>query len=239
MLGSTAASEFATPNLDRFAHERDALHPPRHRFAALHARPPRHPLRRARLPVEAVGVDRAVGGVDHGHAAPGGRDDDARVRPSAPVRDRRRELPHRLQRAGTTSAVTRATRGARPPTRSAYGMPPSTRRPGAVDGGWFIRERFGIDDGTVGRRPLRPTPARGSAPRTTSPARARCAPPRRGCATRRAAPRPVDAVRRRVRSARAVRHPRAVGVEYDDEPWDDELVDLAAVRSSAASRPER
>ena len=31
---------------------------------------------------------------------------------------------------------------------SAYGMPASA----AVDGGWFIRERFGIDDADVGRR---------------------------------------------------------------------------------------
>ena len=42
-----------------------ALHPPRHRLAALHAGPPRHPVRRPRLPVEAVGLDRAVGAADH------------------------------------------------------------------------------------------------------------------------------------------------------------------------------
>ncbi len=47
-----------------------------------------------------VGLDRAVGGADHGHAARRRGDDDARHRSSAPVRDRRRELPHRLRRLG-------------------------------------------------------------------------------------------------------------------------------------------
>ena len=45
-----------------------AVHAPLHRLAAVHARPPRHPVRRARLSLEAVGIDRGVGAVDHGDA---------------------------------------------------------------------------------------------------------------------------------------------------------------------------
>ena len=77
-----------------------ALHPPRHRLAAVHAGPPRHPVRRARLPVAAVGLDRAVGAADHRRPPRPRRHHDARHRPPAPVRDRRRELPHRLRRVG-------------------------------------------------------------------------------------------------------------------------------------------
>ena len=101
MLGSYGGTEFATPNLDRFAARSHAVHPPRHRVAAVHAGASRHPVRRARLPVEAVGIDRAVGAVRSPPTLRArGRDDDARHRPSAPVRDRRRELPHRLRRLG-------------------------------------------------------------------------------------------------------------------------------------------
>ena len=96
-----------------------------------------------------MGIDRAVGGVDHRNAAPRRRDDDARVGPPPPVRDRRRELPHRLLRRGTTCAATRATRGGRTPTRA-----PSARRrsPAPRDGGWFLRASLGIADRSFGRR---------------------------------------------------------------------------------------
>ena len=57
------------------------------------------------------------------------------------------------------------------------------------------------------------TAARGSAPRRTSPGRARWRLRRRGCGDRVAVARSLDAVRRRVRPARAVRHARAVGVD--------------------------
>ena len=184
MLGAYGGAEFSTPNLDRFAAARHALHQPRHRFTAVHARPPRHPLRRARLPLEAVGFDRAVGGVDHGHAAPGRGHDDARVRSSPPVRDRRRELPHRLQRLGLRPwprgrpvAHRRRPVGVRDALH-ATASPGRRRR-------WMVHPRALRD-----RRRQRSgaatttTPARGSAPRTTSPVRARCARPRRGCAIR-------------------------------------------------------
>ncbi len=77
-----------------------AVHSPLHRLAAVHARSPRHLVWRARFSLEAVGIDRGVGAVDHGAAATRRRGDDARVRPSAPLRDRRRELPHRLHCVG-------------------------------------------------------------------------------------------------------------------------------------------
>ena len=64
----------------------------------MHAGAPRPARRCARLPVAAVGFDRDLGRRDHVRPAPRGGHDDARVRPSAPVRDRRRELPHRLHR---------------------------------------------------------------------------------------------------------------------------------------------
>ena len=55
----------------RHAHHRrprgagSAIHQPCRRLASLHACPPRHPRRRARLPVAAVGIDRSVGGRGH------------------------------------------------------------------------------------------------------------------------------------------------------------------------------
>ena len=100
MLGSYGGAEFDTPNLDRFAAGGARFDQPRDRLAAVHAGPPRHPVRRPRLPVAAVGVDRGLGGPDHRRPAGGGRHHDAGVGPPAPVRDRRRELPHRLQRLG-------------------------------------------------------------------------------------------------------------------------------------------
>ena len=62
LLGGYGGTEFDTPNLDRLAARGRALHRPRHRLAAVHARPPRPARRRARLPVAAVGLDRGVGG---------------------------------------------------------------------------------------------------------------------------------------------------------------------------------
>ena len=84
----------------RFARALAALREALRRLAALHARAPRHPLRRARLPLEALGLDRDLGGRDHAPPARGGRRHAADLRPPAPVRDRRRELPHRLHRLG-------------------------------------------------------------------------------------------------------------------------------------------
>ena len=63
-------------------------------------------------------------------------------RPPAPVRDRRRELPHRLHAPGTTSAATRATRGGRGPTRagSARRRFGRGRMPYDNSRGWFRGE---------------------------------------------------------------------------------------------------
>ena len=113
---------------------RGEVHEPPDRFAAVHARPARPARGRARLSVATVGFDRDLGGRDHAPAASGrGHLDDARHRPSAPVRVRRRELPHRFRRLGlpprprgrpvahpARSVVDRRTRasGARRPARS-------------------------------------------------------------------------------------------------------------------------
>ncbi len=77
-----------------------ALQPALRGVAALHAGAARHPLRRTRLPLASVGLDRAVGDTVDGAAARGRCHDDARLRPPAPLRGRRRELPLRLQRLG-------------------------------------------------------------------------------------------------------------------------------------------
>ena len=135
-----------------------AVHEPLHRLAAVHAGAPRHPLRRARLPLEAVGIDRALGGHRSRttlHRA--GVTTMLVTRPSAPVRDRRRELPRRLHGVGLRARATRATRGRRAPTRAWMRC---ARRSAVVRG--------------VGRRTYDRLARRGSAPRTTSPDRGRC-----------------------------------------------------------------
>ena len=97
--------------------------------------PARHDIlvRRARLPLAAVGIDRGVGGRHHPIAAGPGRDHHAGLGPSAPVRGGRRELPHRLRRLGLR---------ARPRERSV------AHRGGPVLGGHAHRD-------AVGPRPAR------------------------------------------------------------------------------------
>ena len=85
----------------------------------------------------------------------------------APVRDGRRELPHRLLRAGTTCGATRATRGAPSPTRAGW-----ARRRCRRASGWFYersarRRRIDLSGATTG-------PARSSGPRRTSPGPGSC-----------------------------------------------------------------
>ena len=162
MLGGYGASEFDTPNLDRLAQSVNALRPPLRRLAAVHARPPRPALRCARLPVEAVGLDRVVGGADHRAAARRRRGDQARHGPSAPVRARRRELPLRFHRVGLP---------ARPRRR------PVAHPPGPVMGGCAV-VRTGLDT-------VRLELAAGSGTKRTSPALGRWPRPLDGSTKRR------------------------------------------------------
>ena len=189
LVGAYGAREFATPNLDRFA--RRAVRFDTHYAGSLPCMPARHDLlvRRARLPVEAVGLDRALGGADHGRAAPRRGHQHAGLGPPAPVRGGRRELPLRLQRVGLP---------ARPRER------PLAHAPGPELG----RRAVVRPRPHALRRLARLLPRRGRLP---GPAHAR-----RGRAlarARRAAPRALPAVRRRVRSARAVRHARALRID--------------------------
>ena len=194
-----------------------ALHPALQRRAAVHARAPRHPRRRARLPVAAVGLDRAVGRADHRVTPTGERGHQARHRSSAPVRDRRRELPRRLHGAGTTSAGTRATCGARGPIRAGS----ARRRSGAATCRTTTRAADFRDEADF------------PGPRVDAGDRAVAA---RGGA----GPRSLLAVRRRVRSARAVRHARAVRVDVRPRLERAAALDLAAVhRRRAAQRRDR
>ena len=155
-----------------------SLHPPRHRVAAVHAGPPRHPVRRPRLPVEAVGVDRAVGAAADPGARPGGGHVDARDRPSPPVRDRRRELPHRLLRLGLPAGP-RGRSLAHPP-RSRRGSAPRRAPPRPATGGGSAPG----GSSAAGSAAATTAPAPGSAPRRTTRARRRWRPPPTGCATR-------------------------------------------------------
>ena len=226
MLGAYGGAEFATPNLDRFA------------ASTPRASPTTSPVRcRACPPATTSSAARSTSSGSRGARSSCGRSrspptlrrrrghDDARVRSPAPVRDRRRELPHRLQRLGL-----RARPRGRPVAhrRRPVGVR-DARHCRRVDGGWFIRERFGIDDAKVGRRHYDDSRTWFRAeddfpgPRTMRSRRVA------GCATRRSAPRPVDAVRRRVRPARAVRHARAVGVDVRRRAVGRRAADLAAV----------
>ena len=172
----------------------------------MHAGASRHPVRLARLPVAALGLDRAVGAVAHRRPAAPGRDDDARHRSSAPVRDRRRELPHRLRRLGL-----RARPRGRPVEDVARPVVDRCARSASGERQLVpaapLRRRCARDGSSVRREP-HSLPCRDRLPRAAHDAGG--APS--GWPTRdsSAAPRSVDAVRRRVRSTRAVRHARAV-----------------------------
>ena len=164
LLGAYGSTEFDTPNLDRFAAR--ATRFDRHVTGSLPCIPARHDLlcRRPRLPLAAVGLDRGVGGLAHPPAAARRRDHGARLGPPAPLRGRRRELPHRLPRLGLP---------ARPRERPVAhpARPVVDRRAG--------RARPAVRTPTTRR-------ARGSATRPTSRGRARWRRRRRGSsATRR------------------------------------------------------
>ena len=176
------------------------LHPARHRLAAVHARPPRHPLRGARLPLEAVGLDRAVGAAGHRRPAGGRGHHDAGVGPPPPVRDRRRELPHRLLRLGLRAGP-RGRPVADPP------RPQLRRQPGPARA---LVRRAPVRSPGRPRPGLRPVPdlvpGRGGLPRA----------PGHGRRGRLAAdgpvpPRPLAPLRRRVRPPRALRRGPAAG----------------------------
>ena len=101
MLGSYGGAEFETPNLDRFAQDK-AVRFTRHVTGSLPCMPARHDILCGALDF----LWRPWGSIELWEepitAAPAGRGrhDDAGVGPPAPVRDRRRELPHRLHRLG-------------------------------------------------------------------------------------------------------------------------------------------
>ena len=195
MLGAYGGNEFDTPNLDRFAAAVGPVHQALHRLAAVHAGPPRHPLRRARLPLAAVGVDRDLGGRHHARAARGRRDHRCSIS----------DHPHLFETGGENYHTDFSGVGLRARPRG---------RP--------LEDRARPD---LGRRAARCRPARHMpydnsrgyfrdeddfpGPRTMAAA-ARWIDDNAG------APRPLPAVRRRVRSARAVRHARAVGVRRYD-----------------------
>ena len=157
------------------------------------------------------GSDRDLGAVDHGVSARAGRDDDADLGPSAPVRDGRRELSHRLQRLGVRA------RARERPVEDAS-RPELGRR--AADGAAVHAVRQLARLLPRGARLPRPAHDGGGG------ALAR---------RQRRLPRPLLAVRRRVRPARAVRYAGAVRIAVR------RLVgraapDLAAVRRAARSR---
>ena len=100
MLGSYGGTEFATPHLDRFAARSTRFL--RHVTGSLPCMPARHDILCGALdflwrPWGSIELWEQPITADLRHA---GRDDDAGHRPPAPVRDRRRELPHRLRRLG-------------------------------------------------------------------------------------------------------------------------------------------
>ena len=101
MLGSYGGTEFETPHLDRFARER-AVRFTSHVTGSLPCMPARHDILCGSLDF----LWRPWGSIEVWEepitaAAPAGRrDDHAGLGSSAPLRDRRRELPHRLQRMG-------------------------------------------------------------------------------------------------------------------------------------------
>jgi hypothetical protein len=120
------------------------------------------------------------GGRRHHHAG---------QRPSAPVRDWRRELSHRVPRLGLRARPRERSRGRRGPTRAGSGAG-ATRVPGRARHYDVSRTHFREELDFPG-------------PRTMS----RAAAGSRECRR----PRPLPAVRRRVRPPRAVRHAGALG----------------------------
>ncbi len=212
MLGAYGGTEFETPNLDRFAAERGALHPRTTRARCPACR---------RVTTSSAARSTSSGGPgarsrsgrtpDHPRAARRRRRHPADQRPSASVRGRRRELPLRLHAPGTTSAATKATPGRRVPIQLG-------RR--AV-----VRPRL-----DALRQLARLVPRRGRLSRAEDHGR--------GGAmdrTRTPAPRALPALRRRVRSARAVRHARALGLEVRSG-LARAAPDLAALRARARMR---
>ena len=153
-----------------------AVRPAPHRLAAVHAGPPRHPRAARSTSCGGRGARSSCGRTPITyHLRPRRGDDDARVRPPAPVRDRRRELPHRLQRAGTTCAATRATRGARRPTRRGSGAPALPAREGWIHHHYDTSPHLVPRRGRLPRRPRRwPRPPGGWPGRRRRPTASCC-----------------------------------------------------------------
>ena len=197
-------------------HAGDAVRESRHRLAAVHAGAPRHPRRRARLLVEAGG---SIELWEESITAALRRADVTTMLVS--------DHPHLFETGGENYHVdftgwdyVRGHEGDPWKTYadpSAYGAPTLTPdgRPlitNAADGGWFLRDQLGIADRSFGHRHYDDSRTwfrrRGGLPGPAHDGHGN-----QLAAPRVPGPRPLDAVRRRVRPARAVRHPGAVGVD--------------------------
>ena len=157
LLGAYGGSEFDTPNLDRFA--RRAVRFERHFAGSLPCMPARHDILCGALDF----LWRPWGSIEiweeplTAALRREGVTTQLDLRSSAPVRDRRRELPLRLHAPGTINAGTRATPG---------------RRARIPRGSARLRSDAGTRRTTI--------PAAGSAARRTFRGRARSARPRAG-----------------------------------------------------------
>ena len=159
------------------------------------------------------------------------RDDDARDRPPAPVRDRRRELPHRLHRLGL-----RAGPRGRPVAHLSRPVLGGHAGPPGGAGGWYwqrARRRPGDGRATTGRAP-------GSGPRRTSRARGRW---RRRPVARRgdAAPRPLvpRSSTSSTRTSRSTRPSRGSAATTTSRGSDDLLIWPPYADGAMRRRPAR
>ena len=191
MLGSYGGTEFDTPNLDRFAAR--SVRFTRHYTGSLPCMPARHDILCGALdflwkPWGSIELwEQSVTALLRG----AGVVTMLVVGPSASVRDRRRELPHRLHRVGLR-AWSRGRPVAHAPRPRWVGAPALPARRGA--GSTSVRHLPHL----FPRRARLPRPAdHGGRGRLVA---------RHG-----RSPRPVAALRRRVRPPRALRHARAVG----------------------------
>ena len=146
LLGCYGGAEFDTPNLDRLAAR--SVRFTNHRTGSLPCMPARHDLLVGALdfPWRPWGsIEVWEDAVTHLLRRDAGHLDDARIRPSAPVRGRRRELPPRLRRLGLRARPRR-----RPVAHPA--RPVVDRRAGAARAVRAVRSRLRPEPHVVPRR---------------------------------------------------------------------------------------